>query len=203
MANEQNNTFTPLVNDYKHFLSSLKDQHDIIFIENKTVNLKNIGKIVRGEAHSNILTFEINRFFDGEDLSTKGIQFILKNDNGILVEPSTNIEYNDDSIRFSYVTSRFCTSCKSVTIAIEIYRTIDEQDYSLKTLPFVLNIEDTLNSEDMNIITISDNLYVNLLNRINKLEEQNNGGSQLPDSGFENIPIDFVTLMEDVNEEAN
>lgn len=208
MANEQNNTFTPLTNQYHHRSSILKDEHDLIKIENKVPQIKNIGKIVRGETHSNILTFEINRFFDGADLSTKGIQIIVKNDAGVLVEPATNLEYNDEFIRFSWVMSSFSTSEKLVTVAIEIYGVIDdEKDYSLKTIPFTLQIEDSLNSSDMNVYTVSDNLYVNLINRLDKLEDKIFGTSDdsfatiqditnaIEAIEFETDPIDFTELL--------
>lgn len=205
---EQNNTFTPLVNDYDHYSSILKDEHDLIKIENKVPLIKNIGKIVRGETHSNILTFEINRFFDGADLSTKGIQFIVQNNIGTIVEPATNLEYNDDSIRFSWVISHFATRERSVKVAIEIYGVIDdEKDYLLKTIPFTLQIEDSLDSMDMDVYTVSDNLYVNLINRLEKLEDKISGDSYnsfattsditdaIENIEFETESIDFAELL--------
>lgn len=217
MDNEQNNTFLPLMNGYPYNSSTLKDEHDLIEIENKVAKLKNIGKIIRGETHSNILTFVISRYYDGADLSTKGIQFIIKNSEGIIVEPATNIEYNDNLLKFSWVMSYFATSCKSVTVAIEIYGIIDDDsDYSLKTVPFTLQIEDSLNSADMNVYTASDNLYVNLINRLDKLEDKIFGTSDdsfvtikditnaIETIEFETEPIDFTALMEvTINEETN
>lgn len=200
-----NITFTPVSNSYAQYVSTLKDEHDLIQIENKTPKLRNIGKIVRGETHSNILTFEMNRFFDNEDLSTKGIQFILKNNIGILVEPASNIEYTDDIIRFSYVMSHFSTSENKITIAIEFYGVIDdEQDYILKTVPFTIEIEDSLNSNDMNVYMVSNNLYVNLMNRLDVIEDKLNNSGSFSDSDFEDVPINFETLMEvTTNEETN
>lgn len=203
MANEPK--FTPVSNGYAQYVSTLKDEHDLIQIENKTPILRNIGKIVRGETHSNILTFEMNRFFDNEDLSTKGIQFILRNSIGILVEPASNIEYTDDVIRFSYVMSHFSTQESKITIAIEFYGVIDdEQDYILKTVPFTIDIEDSLNSNDMDVYTVSKNLYVNLMNRLDTIQDEINNLGSFSDSDFENTPIDFETLMEVIsNEETN
>lgn len=209
MANEQNNIFTPLTNNYHHNSSILKDEHDLIQIENKTPKVKNIGKIVRGETHSNILTFEINRFFDGEDLSTKGIWIIVKNDVGVIVEPATNLEYNEKSIRFSWVMSFFATSRKTVTVAIEFYGVIDdEQDYSLKTVPFTIQIEDSLDAGDMDVIyTASKNLYVDLINRLTGLEDKMLGTGDesfatikditnaIENIEFETDPIDFTELL--------
>lgn len=207
MGNEENNTFTPLKNDYHHKSSILKDQHELIKIENKTPIVKNIGKIVRGDTHSNILTFEIDRYFDNADLSTKGVHIIVKTDDGILVEPGTNLQYNENYIRFSWVMSHFATNRSSVTAAIEFYGVIDDDDdYALKTTPFTIQIEDSLNSADMNIYTVSDNLYVNLINRIIKIENKLSGDTStsfatkkditdaIENIEFESVPIDFSKL---------
>lgn len=209
MDQNENSIFSNLTNEYHHNSSILKDQHELIKIENKTPILKNIGKIVRGDTNSNILTFEIDRFYDGEDLSTKGIQFIIKTDEGILVEPATNLQYNDELIRFSWVMSYFATNRKSVTAAIEFYGTIDEDnDYALKTTPFTIQIADSLNSSDMNVCTVSNNLYINLANRIIKIEKKISGEGEMSfatkkdvadaieNIQFEDDSINFSKLME-------
>ncbi len=217
MDNEKNNIFTPLNNEYNHNSSILNDQHELIKIENKTPILKNIGKIVRGDTHSNILTFEIDRYFDGADLSTMGIQIIIKTDDGILVEPATNLQCNDKLIRFSWVMSHFATNRESVTAAIEFYGVIDDNDdYALKTTPFTIQIEDSLDSADMNVYTVSNNLYVNLINRVIKLENKmsdidknsfatiNDITSAIENIEFESQVINFSELMEVAsNEETN
>ena len=56
--------------------SPMEDEHQIIQITEKTPILKNIGKIVCGDTNSNILSFEINRYYDGVDLCTKNIKFM-------------------------------------------------------------------------------------------------------------------------------
>lgn len=217
MAENQDNMFHPITNEYYHNTSLLKDQHEIIKIENKTPILKNIGKIVRGDTNSNILTFEIDRYFDNVDLSTKGVQFIIKTKEGILVEPATNLECNDNYIRFSWVMSYFATNRKEVSVAIEFYGIIDnDNDYALKTTPFTIKIEDSLESSDMNIFTVSDNLYVNIINRVIKIENKIFGDGSasfathediekaLENIAFEDVDINFATLMEVVNyEQAN
>ena len=71
-----------------HFVknSNMIDEHQIIKITEKTPELHNIGKIVCGDANSNILTFEINRYYDNIDLLTKNIKFIVKNELGTFTE---------------------------------------------------------------------------------------------------------------------
>ncbi len=207
MANELDNSFEPLTNEYHHNSSVLKDQHELIKITNKTPVVKDIGKIVRGDNNSNILTFEIDRYWDNEDLSTKGIQFIVKNEDGILVEPATNLQYNDEFIRFSWVMSHFVTNRDSVTVAIEFYGTIDdERNYAYKTVPFTIQIADILSSDELNVYTVSDNLYIDLLNRLIKIEYKLSGGdtsfitkmdlqTAIENIEFESEPINFITLF--------
>ncbi len=216
MEENQKNMFTPIVNEYHHSTSLLKDQHEIIRIENKTPILRNIGKIVRGDTNSNILTFEIDRYFDNADLSTKGIQFIIKTEEGILVEPAVNLECNNNYIRFSWIMSHFSTNRKEASVAIEFYGVIDDDnDYVLKTTPFTIKVEDSLDSADMNVFTVSDNLYVNLINRVIRIENKignigNIDGSfatkkdienALENIEFESESINFSEIMEVVDGE--
>ena len=193
--------FQPLINEYYNNQSILKDQHELIRIENKTPILeedKDIGNIVRGDTNSNILTFEIDRFYDGVDLTTKGVQIIVKNDDGIMVEFGTNIQYNDKFVRFSWIMSNFATSRKEVTAAIEFYGIVDDdKDYLLKTTPFTIKIKDSLDSADMNVFTVSDNLYVNLINRLIKIEKNifEDSDDSFGNIEFESEPINFAELM--------
>lgn len=55
--------------------SSMEDEHQIVKITEKVPEIKNIGKIVCGDAYSNIITFEIKRFYDNVDLLAKNINF--------------------------------------------------------------------------------------------------------------------------------
>ena len=121
--------------------SPMVDEHTIIKITEKTPSLQNIGKIVAGDTNSNILTFEMNRYYDGVDLYTKDIRFIVQNSNGIFPEKAVNLQYNDNFIRFSWVLS-YAVTYKSgnVNAAIEIFGTENGMNYSLKTTPFVLKV---------------------------------------------------------------
>lgn len=215
--NEPDN-FVNLYNDYYHFVSSLQDEHELIKIENKSPSLKdiNIGKIVRGDTNSNILTFEIDRFYDGVDLSTKGIQFLVKVDNTVSVESASNVQFTNNLMRFSWVMSYFATSGKSVTAAIEFYGKVDGRDYSLKTTPFVITVENSLDINRKNAGSISndpENYLVNLSNRLIHLEEKINGlddnsfatshdiKTAIENIEFESEPIDFSKLTEGTNSE--
>lgn len=152
--------------------SPMKDEHQLIKITEKMPNVQNIGKIVKGDTNSNILTFEINRYYDNVDLYEKNIRFIVKNINGIFTEEAVNLQYNDELLRFSWILSYAVTQKnETVTAAIEFFGTTDSgYDYSLKTLPFTLKIEDSLDATDITVIP-PENWFVNIENRLTVLEQ--------------------------------
>ena len=125
--------------------SSMKDEHQIIKITEKTPALQNIGKIVCGDTNSNILTFEINRYYDNVDLITKNIRIIVKNELGMFTENAVNLQYNDEFLRFSWILSDSVTyKSGNVTAAIAFVGTEAERNYALKTVPFTVKIENSL-----------------------------------------------------------
>lgn len=150
--------------------SPMIDEHTIIKITEKTPALQNIGKIVAGDTNSNILTFEMNRFYDNVDLKTKDIRFIVSNTNGIFMEKAVNLQYNDNLIRFSWVLS-YAVTYKSGTVnaAIEIFGTENSANYSLKTTPFTLKVENSLDATDITV-TPPENWFVDFENRLTALE---------------------------------
>ena len=125
--------------------SSMEDEHQIIKITEKTPELKNIGKIVTGDTNSNILTFEINRYYDKVDLLTKNIKFIVKNELGMFTEDAVNLQYNDNLLRFSWILSDSVTYKSGIVFAAIIFLgTESGTNYALKTLPFTIKIENSL-----------------------------------------------------------
>lgn len=151
--------------------SPMVDEHTIIKITEKTPALQNIGKIVAGDTNSNILTFEMNRFYDNVDLKAKDIRFIVSNTNGIFMEKAVNLQYNDNLIRFSWVLS-YAVTYKSGTVnaAIEIFGTENSANYSLKTTPFTLKVENSLDATDITI-TPPENWFVDVETRLTALED--------------------------------
>ena len=104
--------------------SSMKDEHQLIKITEKTPEINNIGKIVCGDTNSNILTFEINRYYDNVDLLTKNIKIIIKNKLDIFTEDAVNIQYNDEFLRFSWILSDAVTyKSGDISAAIAFYNT--------------------------------------------------------------------------------
>lgn len=176
--------------------SPMVDEHTIIKITEKTPSLQNIGKIVAGDTNSNILTFEMNRYYDGVDLYTKDIRFIVQNNNGVFPEKAVNLQYNDNLIRFSWVLS-YAVTCKSgnVNAAIEIFGTENGMNYSLKTTPFVLKVENSIDATDITFESPT-NWFVDFEERLSKFENEfsmeNIISNVINNFEFENEPIVFV-----------
>ena len=168
--------------------SNMVDEHQIIKITEKFPEPKNIGKIVRGDVNSNILTFEINRYYDNVDLLSKNIKFIVKNDLGTFTEDAVNTQYNNDFLRFSWILSDSVTyKSGTVTAAIVFLGTEAGQNYALKTIPFTINVENSLDFLD--IEPPLKNWFVDIESRLFKLENN----EQLEDSrNFSNIPIGTI-----------
>lgn len=181
--------------------SAMVDEHQIIRITEKTPDIPQIGRIVRGDTNSAMLTFEISRYYDGVDLCTKEIRFIVKNEYGVFTESAVNPRYNDAFLRFSWVLSYAATTGGPVICAIEFCGVTDSgENYSLKTTPFTLQIEESLDATDITILP-PENWFVDTENRLSVLED-----TVLGDSGFvtmqdvadaisgmefESVPIDF------------
>jgi len=164
--------------------SSMRDEHQIIKITEKTPALQNIGKIVCGDVNSNILTFEINRYYDGVDLYTKTIKFIVKNELGVFTEDAVNLQYNNDFLRFSWILSDSVTYKSGIiTAAVIFIGTESGNNYALKTLPFDMKIENSLELSETEIS--NKNWFVDIENRLCNLE---NGTIK----NFETEPIDFL-----------
>lgn len=169
--------------------SSMVDEHQIVKITEKVPEIKNIGKIVYGDTYSNIITFEINRYYDNVDLLTKNIKFIVKNELGTFTEDAVNTQYNDELLRFSWVLSDSVTyKSGDVNAAIVFLGTEQGRNYALKTIPFILKIENSLDFLDVE--PPSKNWFVSIELRLIELE--NNSGTGIVNFEFEEVPIDFT-----------
>lgn len=163
--------------------SSMEDEHQIVKITEKVPEVKNIGKIVRGDTYSNIITFEIKRYYDNVDLLTKNIKFIVQNESGTFTEDSVNIQYNDELLRFSWILSDSVTyKSGDVKAAIVFLGIESDRNYVLKTIPFTLKIDNSLDLLD--IKPPHENWFVDIENRLYELESNN--------IIFETDPIDFT-----------
>ncbi len=165
--------------------SNMLDEHQIIKITEKTPVLQNIGKIVMGDVNSNILTFEMNRYYDGVDLYTKDIKFIVKNELGTFTENAVNLQYNNELIRFSWILSDSVTfKSGNVDAAIMFIGIESGCNYALKTIPFSIKIEKTLDSLEQ--APPYKDWFVDIETRIYNLENNDIGNEN-----FETEPIDF------------
>lgn len=170
--------------------SSMEDEHQIVKITEKVPEIKNIGKIVCGDTYSNIITFEINRYYDNVDLLTKNIKFIVNNELGTFTENSVNTQYNNELLRFSWILSDSVTyKSGDVKAAIIFMGTESDRNYALKTIPFTIKIDNSLDLIDVE--PPNKNWFVDIENRIFDLEN-----NSVSDDDFETDPIDFPSEWE-------
>ncbi len=165
--------------------SYMKDEHQIIKITEKTPELKNIGKIVCGDTYSNILTFEMNRYYDNIDLMLdKQIKFIVKNELGMFTEDAVNLKYNDNLIRFSWVLSDSVTYKSGIISAAIVFLGSESgHNYTLKTVPFNIKIENSLDFTEYEVEY--KNWFTDIECRLLDLENKT--------IEYESEPIDFST----------
>lgn len=176
--------------------SSMLDEHQIVKITEKVPEIKNIGKIVCGDTYSNIITFEIKRYYDNVDLLTKNIKFIIKNELGTFTEDSVNIQYNDELLRFSWILSDSVTyKSGDVKVAIVFLGTEQGRNYALKTIPFILKVDNSLDIIDAE--PPNKNWFVDVENRLYDLEN-----NSMNDNNFETQHIDFSSEW-DMADETN
>lgn len=168
--------------------SPMIDEHQLIKITEKTPEVKNIGKIVRGDTNSNILTFEINRYYDNVDLYTKNIKFIVKNELGTFTENAVNLQYNDELLRFSWILSESVTyKSGTVNAAIIFIGTLPKEKYALKTIPFTITIEDSLDYLDID--PPYKNWFLDIENMIYNLEDSSGSSDSSNNHNHENQSV--------------
>lgn len=177
--------------------SPMKDEHHLIKITEKTPELKNIGKIICGDTNSNILTFEINRYYDNVDLYTKNIKFIVKNELGTFVENAVNLQYNDELLRFSWILSESVTyKSGTVTAAIIFIGMEPNEKYALKTLPFTIKIENSLDYLDID--PPYRNWFIDIENMIYNLNTSSDSSDNSSNHSHENKSVlDKLSVSED------
>lgn len=150
--------------------SSMIDEHQLVKISEKNPEIKNIGKIVCGDTNSNIITFEINRYYDNVDLLTKTIKVIVKNDLGTFTEDTCNIQYNDVNLRFSWILSESVTyKSGKIQAAICFIGKENGKNYSLKTLPFSITIENSIDFSENDLPY--KNWYIDIENEFFELKD--------------------------------
>lgn len=147
--------------------SPMSDQHSTATISEKIVDVSNIGTFVMGEHNSSMITFQIERYYDGVDLSDKKIKIVYKNSNGIYESDDTeicNVKYSQKSLRFSWIVSSNVTQ----TSKFVAYVCFISDDYLMKTENFTVLVK---SSFDPATSEPSANWFVTIEGKLEKIEK--------------------------------
>lgn len=147
--------------------SPMSDQHSTATISEKVVDVSNIGTFVMGEHNSSMITFQIDRYYDGVDLSDKKIKIVYKNSNGIYKSDDAeicNVKYSQKSLRFSWVVSSNVTQ----TSKFVAYVCFVSDDYLMKTENFTVLVK---SSFDPSASEPSANWFVTIEGKLEKIEK--------------------------------
>lgn len=147
--------------------SPMSDQHSTATISEKIVDVSNIGTFVMGEHNSSMITFQIERYYDGVDLSDKKIKIVYKNSNGIYESDDTeicNVKYSQKSLRFSWIVSSNVTQ----TSKFVAYVCFISDDYLMKTENFTVLVK---SSFDPAASEPSANWFVTIEGKLEKIEK--------------------------------
>lgn len=148
-------------------VSTMSDQHSTAIISEKTVDVSGIGTFIMGEHNSSIITFQIDRYYDGVDLSEKKIKIIYKNSNGIYESADDeicNVKYSQRSLRFSWIVSNNVTQ----TSKFMAYICFISDDYLFKTENFIVTVK---SSFDPSTSEPSANWFVTIEGKLEKIEK--------------------------------
>ena len=148
-------------------ISQMSDQHSTAVITEKVVDVSNVGTFIMGEHNSSIITFQIDRYYDGVDLSEKKIKIIYKNSNGIYESDDAeicNVKYSQKSLRFSWIVSSNVTQ----TSKFVAYVCFISDDYLMKTENFIITVK---SSFDPSTSEPSANWFVTIEGKLEKIEK--------------------------------
>lgn len=155
------------ISNENYAVSPMSDQHSTATISEKVVDVSNIGTFVMGEHNSSMITFQIDRYYDGVDLSDKKIKIVYKNSNGIYKSDDAeicNVKYSQKSLRFSWVVSNNVAQ----TTKFIAYICFISEDYLLKTENFTVQVK---SSFDPSTSEPSANWFVTIEGKLEKIEK--------------------------------
>lgn len=155
------------ISNENYAVSPMSDQHSTATISEKVVDVSNIGTFVMGEHNSSMITFQIDRYYDGIDLSDKKIKIVYKNSNGIYESDEAeicNVKYSQKSLRFSWIVSSNVTQ----TTKFIAYICFISEDYLLKTENFTVQVK---SSFDPSTSEPSANWFVTIEGKLEKIEK--------------------------------
>lgn len=182
----------------------MEDEHPIIKVSDRTIEMPtNYNIILSNDANSQLLTFELNRYFDGIDLSKQSISVNFINavgekDSSIVV----NVNVTDDKLRCGWLLDENVSSENGiVTFELE-FLSIDKNNkkYLWQTLPASFRVEKSLFMEDMTIEekypTIIESIKIKLNNLDNRIVDLENRPVEI--ENLEDI-VDNITIK--INDE--
>ena len=155
------------ISNDQYLSSPMSDQHSTATISEKVVDVSNIGTFVMGEHNSSMITFQIERYYDGVDLSDKKIKIVYKNSNGIYESDDTeicNVKYSQKSLRFSWIVSSNVTQ----TSKFVAYVCFVSDGYLMKTENFTVLVK---SSFDPSASEPSANWFVTIEGKLEKIEK--------------------------------
>ena len=185
--------FTYVTAPYNKIYDTYIDEHEIVTIDEKQPKLGNTGVLVAGDSNSQFMTFEINRYYDNIDLSDKFIKifYIFTTEDGkikptkknpIYSDDACNICYNDKKLRFSWLLpAEVALNSGKVAANISI---IGEDNYSLNTTLFELEIQTSLTGNDITEATAKLSWISDIEARLYKVEQATGG-----------VDLDYNTLV--------
>ena len=152
-----------LVEGYE--VSEMSDEHTTAVITEKDVDISNIGTIVMGEENSSIITFKMNRYYDGVDLSEKKIKVMFRNSAMEMFQSEVcNVRKSKNTIKFSWIIPNDVTKNNNIIA----YICFISENYLLKTKNFKLTLE---KSFDPGNTEPTQNWFVTIEGKLDKLEK--------------------------------
>lgn len=152
-----------LVEGYE--VSEMSDEHTTAVITEKDVDISNIGTIVMGEENSSIITFKMNRYYDGIDLSEKKIKVMFRNSAMEMFQSEVcNVRKSKNTIKFSWIIPNDVTKNNNIIA----YICFISENYLLKTKNFKLTLE---KSFDPGNTEPTQNWFVIIESKLDKLEK--------------------------------
>lgn len=144
--------------------SPMLDEHSIATIIEKTVDVSDIGEFIIGESNSSIITFRMNRYYDGVDLLDKTIKIMYRNSNGIYESDVVNIKYTSNSLKFSWIVPHDATKTKKLLA----YVCFVSNGYLWKTRTFTITVDQSFDVGDSEP---TQNWFVNIESKLTKIEK--------------------------------
>lgn len=176
---------------------------DMIFrVDKDTKQLEVITDqpLVSGENKSQFIRFEMPRYYDGVDLSTKSIQIIYITESGYSdINAAVCVERNDENLRFGWLVPGAASyDVGTLSFSIEFVG----NDYVLKTRVCDVEVFDGLNGGELIPEPVEQNWYIELQQRCDYVLNQANAakeaaaGSAQDAAGSEGNALTYMTRAE-------